>query len=99
MKRSWPSVNAMSRWNVSRQRRGATNGRRPSITRINASAIQSEFPIASSTAVPAARWRAVYLAGGGSFDARPDPYCLKYWKNSALGSSTSTSLLLRNVAL
>src|ERR1700694_1719106 len=31
--------------------------------------------------------------------ARPPPDCFRYWKKSALGSSTMTSLLFLNVAL
>ena len=35
----------------------------------------------------------------GVRDPRPVPYCLKYWKNSALGSRTRRSLLFLNVDL
>ena len=91
MKRSCPSVSSVKRWNASRQTRGARNGKSPSRISSNANAIHSDSPTSAS------RFAIVYFAGG--FDPRPDPYCLKYWKNSELGSRISMSLLLRNVAL
>jgi len=89
MKRSCPSVSSVSRRNAWRQVSGASSGNSPSST--------SSSPHAARK-LSATLFVLAYLAparGAGL----PAPDCLKYWKNSEFGSSTITSLLLRNVAL
>ena len=89
-KRSWPSESSVTLRNVSRQSPGAQNGRMPSRIRSNASAAHSE-------STPFVAPRCGYFEGGRCERVPPD--CLKYWKNSPLGSSTIRSLRPRNVDL
>ena len=81
MKRNWPSDISVTRRKVSRHSAGATNGRMPSITSINANAASNVL----TTARARLRNLAAYFC---------DLLFLKYLKNSEFGSSTSTSLLL-----
>ena len=95
--RSWPSLISVSLRNVSRHTRGATNGSMPSTISSSANAGHNEstlIPRRSCVASPQSAARRYFA---GTRGVRPDPYCLKYWKNSALGSRTMRSLLFRNV--
>ena len=74
----------------------ATAPARRTATRLRGSEAWPAPPTANPRAVPRDRC-ARYFAGARG--ARPAPDCLKYWKNSPLGSSTMRSLRPRNVAL
>ena len=60
-------------------------------------AVEVESTLRGENAESAPRVRGYFAAARAG--ARTAPFCLKYWKNSALGSSTIRSLLLRNVDL
>jgi hypothetical protein len=78
--RNCPSDISVTRRKVSRHNAGATKGKTPSMTSINAKAVSNEL----ATARARLRKPAAYFCG---------LLFLKYLKNSELGSSTMTSLL------
>ena len=86
MKRIWPSLRRVARSKTSRQVVGLAKGSKPSKINISASAPSSTSPTVAG---------GIYFFAGAAW-AGPPPRMVR--KNSLLGSSTITSLLVRKLA-